>query len=368
MRKTAIILTLCMLALVSCGKADVAEDSNPLNIQKATVSVTTENEREEYKSPFGNIRSESSEVQTTKPAETTAADGDEIIVTAIRTGSAVLVKRTGVIPPSRGDVVIPYASNDVHVTKITTVKTTAVKTTAAKKTTGAKTTAQTTSTMTAATAAENPADVTNGDITCRVKEKGVEIIRNGKVVQLIEVDTEQMLNFYAEGITDPSTLINISDFDFDGYDDLFIPQNIGTSNTEGVYMHYNPESEQFETWEEMADIKTYVWVDTENQKLKTSVRGSAVDHEGWTYIWNDEKQLEMVESWIQYAADGNIFVSYFEYPDGVKTLVKREQHIYDENGNFVKAIEIPLDEEPTEAPTESPTEVPTEAPTEETTE
>ncbi len=366
MKKTAIILTLCMLALVSCGKADIVEENNPLNIQKATVNTTTANEREEYKSPFGNSHSESSEAQATAPAETTAPDGSAIIpVTTVRTGSAVLVKRTGVIPPSRGNVVIPYASNIVR-----TTKTTAAKTTAAKKTTVTKTTAQTSTTAVTTTA--NPAEVTNGDITCRVKENGVEIIRNGKVIQLIEVDTEQMLSFYKDGITDPSTLININDFDFDGYDDLYIPQNIGTLNTEGIYMHYNPESKQFETWEEMADIKTYVWLDTENQKLKTSVRGSAVDHEGWTYIWNDNKQLELVESWLQYAVDGNVFVDYFEYPDGEKTLVKREQHIYDEEGNFVKAIEVPLEEEPTEAPTEAPTEETTqettEEPTEETTE
>lgn len=363
MKKTAVILTLCMLVLVSCGKADVVEDSNPLNIQKATVNTTTTNEREEYKSPFGNSRSESSEVQITTPAETTVLEND-IPVTTVRTGSAVLVKRTGVIPPSRGNVVIPYASNVVHVTK-----TTAINTTIAKKTTVTKTMAQATSTTVVTTmATENPADVTNGDITCRVQENGVEIIRDGKTIQLIEINTEEMLYFYAESITDPSTLINIEDFDFDGYDDLFIPQNIGTLNTNGVYMHYNPETETFEEWEAMSEIKTYIFLDKENQKLKTSVRESASDHEGWTYIWNDNKQLELVESWLQYAVDGNIFVDYYEYPNGEKNLLRREQHIYDEDGHFVKTIEVPLEEETTEASTEAPTEVPTEAPTEETTE
>lgn len=356
MKKTAIILTLCMLAsLVSCGKADTVEDSKPLDIQKSTVNTTKESQ--EYESPFKNHSSEDSEPQTTTEISDITADGSMTISTVTtRTGAAVLVRRSTVaapnIPPSRGTVVIPYASNIVRATKTTAAKTTVTK---QKNTNVTQTAAKTSTVTTVVTTTTAPSDVTNGDIICRVQENGVEIIRDGKVVQLIEVDTESMLSFYAGGVYDPSTLITIKDYDFDGYDDLYIPQIIGTLNTDGIYMHYNPESKYFETWEELADIKTYIWID-DDKKLHTTVRGSAVEHENWTYIWNEDKQLKLTGSSLQYAVDEDVFIDYFEYPDGEKTLVRRERIILDDENNIIDTIEVPLNEEPTENPTEGTTE------------
>ncbi len=367
MKKTAIILTLCMLAsLVSCGKDELAEGNKPLNIQEATAGTTTTNEVEEYESPFkknpGNFT----------PHVTGAVTGDTAhngsITTAVRTGSAILVKRTGGavpnVPPSRGNVVIPYASNVVKPTKTTSEK--APETT--KKNTTKKRPNTTTTTVTT-TVTQNTADVTNGDITCRVTEKGVEIIRKGKVIQVIEVDTEQMLAFYKDDIIDPSTLINISDFDFDGYDDLFIPQEIGTLNTLGIYMHYNPETETFEDWEEMADINVCSQTDDDG-KLHTTVKNSALENTSRTYVWNEDKQLVLVESIVQYKFDDSseIYIDYFEYPDGVETLVKRERMLFDENNEYIGTEEVPLEQDTTEPPTEPPTEETTENSAEETTE
>ncbi|MDE5569868.1 MAG: hypothetical protein K2I82_04355, partial [Ruminococcus sp.] len=59
MKKTALILTLCIIAsLVSCGKADTVEETKPLDIQKSTVNTTKESQ--EYESPFKNNSSEDS--------------------------------------------------------------------------------------------------------------------------------------------------------------------------------------------------------------------------------------------------------------------------------------------------------------------
>lgn len=375
MKKTAVILTLCILAsLVSCGKADTVEESKPLNIQKATVSTTTK-ESQEYESPFKKNSSKNSEPQVTGivTGDITADGSFTLPVTTVRTGAAVLVKRTGIaapnIPPSRGNVVIPYASNVVKPTKTTAIKTTptTVKNTTVKRTGTTVTT--TTETVTTSTAINIP-DITNGDTLFRIQDNGVEVIRDGKLIQLIETDTKPFLDAYQNGtISSSATLITLGDYDFDGYDDLYIRQGgFETPNSYGVYMHYNPETKKFETWEELADIKTTIWIDEENQKLNTSVSGSAVDHESWTYIWNEDKQLQLVENSIQYAIEEDVFIDYFEYPDGEKTLVRREQVILDDEQNIIDTIEIPLVQDPTEAPTESPTEESTEAPTEETTE
>lgn len=372
MKKTTIILTLCMLvSLASCGKAETVEDSKPLNIQKATVNTTvTTKESQEYESPFKNHSSGNSEPQVTGTAtEDITTDGSFTLpVTTVKTGAAVLVKRTGIaapnISPSRGTVIIPYASNIVRTTKTTVAKNTATT----LKNTSTKRTGTTVSTVTT-TVTMNPSDVTNGDIICRIQDNGIEIISNGKVVQLIEMDIKSILDEYQDKIANPSTLITLKDYDFDGHDDLYIKQGgFATLNPYGVYMHYNPETQKFETWEQMSNIKTIIWVDEENQKLNTSVSGSAVDHESWTYIWNEDKQLQLVGNSLQYAVEEDVFIDYFEYPDGEKTLVRREQLILDDEQNIIDTIQIPLVQESTEAPTESPTEEPTENPTEETTE
>lgn len=368
MKKSAIILTLCMLAsLAGCGKADSVEESKPLNIQKSTVSTT---EQAEDKSDDENSDDETEPV-TEDNQETVTTDIMHIVddgtfsfpVTTVKTGESILVKRTGNVPPSispsRGTVVIPYASNVVRTTKTTAVRTTKAT---VRNTTTAKTgtTTSTTGAVTTAPAVQ-PSDVTNGDITCRVQAKGIEIIRKGKVIQLIETDTKSIFDEYADGMAvEPVTL---ADYDFDGYDDLYIKQGgFRTPNLYGVYMHYNPETKKFETWEQLSGINTVIWTDEKNQKLNTSVTGSAVDHESWTYIWNDDKQLQLIENSLQYAVEDDVFIDYFEYPDGVKTLVRREQLILDDEQNIIDTIQIPLVEEPTaEVTTEAETTTATKA-------
>lgn len=375
MKKTAIILTLCMLAsLVSCGKVDSTEESKPLNIQKSTVSTTTK-ESQEYESPFKKNSSET-QVTGTVTGNTTADGSFTLPVTTVKKGVEILVKRTGIaapnIPPSRGTVIIPYASNVVKPSKTTATKATptTVKNTTVKRTGTTVSTGKNTVTTAVTT---SPFDVTSGDTLFRIKDNGVEVIRDDKVIQLIETDTKPFLDAYQDGtISSSATLITLGDYDFDGYDDLYIRQGgFGTPNSYGVYMHYNPKTKKFETWEELADIKTTIWIDEENQKLNTSVSGSAVDHESWTYIWNEDKQLQLIENSIQYAVEEDVFIDYFEYPDGEKTLVRREQVILDDEQNIIDTIEIPLVQDPTEATTEvsteNPTEESTEKPTEETT-
>lgn len=369
MKKTTIILTLCMLvSLVSCGKADTVEDSNPLNIQKATISTTATKESQEYKSPFRNDdSSENSEPQVTGTATEDIADEGSFTfpVTTVKTGAAVLVKRTGIatpnIPPSRGNVVIPYASNVVRTTKTTIAKNTVttVKNTSIKKT--GTTVSADTNTVTTAVTTTSLFEIANNDTLFKIQDNGIEIIKDGKVVQLIETDIKSVLDKYQDKITASKSILTIKDYDFDGYDDLYVIQDgFGTPNPQGVYMHYNPETEKFETWEQMSDIKTIIWVDEENQKLNTSVSGSAIDHESWTYIWSEDKQLQLIGSSLQYAVEEDVFIDYFEYPDGDKTLVRREQIILDDEHNIVDTTEIPLVQDPTEEPTEITTEETTE--------
>lgn len=370
MKKSAIILTLCMTAvLVGCGKVETDNvDRNPLNIQKATGTVTaSKNPELEIPSEFQTATTAVTEQTAENTATSTTVSGNDMIrrtsTTATGTAAVNLVRRTTVavpnIAPSRGTVRIPAAS--------VPTKTTAVQTTGRTSTTNTDISTSTVPATSVITTTSEicPSDVTNGDITCKVTGKGVEIIRDGKVIQLIEADTEQMLDFYENGVTDVSTLINIEDFDFDGYDDLFIPQEIGALNTFGIYMHYNPETEAFEEWAEMADISVYGWTE-DDETLHTYAKDSAFENISKTYVWNKDNQLVLVNSKVQYQIDDspenqyNIYIDYFEYPDGAETLVKREKLLFNEKLEIVGTEEIPLEEQPTEPPT-------TEPPTEEVT-
>ncbi len=370
MKKSAIILTSCMASvLVGCGKTEKNSTSrNPLDIQKATGDVTAS------KNPELEIPSE---FQTKTPAETESSTKNAEIATTVsgstsnsgtlvtqtRTAAVNLVRRTTVavpnIPPSRGTVRIPAAS-------VPTKTTASFQTTIDKNTTtdsGKDTPVSSTSTTSVTTDNDMRAfDVTNGDILCRVLEDGVEISRNGKIIQLIETDTEEMLNSYAGGIIDASSLININDFDFDGYDDLFIPQQIEALNTFGIYMHYNPKTEVFEEWPEMAVISVCGWTE-DDCTLHIYAKDNDFENQSRTYVWNEEKQLVLINSKIQYRIDDkpenqyNIYIDYFEYPDNVETIVKREKLLFNENLEIVGTEEISLDEYPTEPPVvEPPTE------------
>ena len=374
MKKSAIILTLCMTAiLVGCGKVETdSADINPLDIQKVTGNVTaSKNPELEIPSEFQTETTAENEQSTENTATTVTTvsgniSGSVTSTTETRTAAVNLVRRTTVavpnIAPSRGTVRIPVAS----VPTKTTVQTVKTNVTGKNTTTGSGvSTSTTTESISSTTNETHPSNVTNGDIICSVLEKGVEITRNGKIVQLIEVDTEQMLDFYADGIINVSTLINIHDFDFDGYDDLFIPQEIGALNTFGIYMHYNPKTEAFEEWAEMTDISVYSWTE-DDQTLHTYIKDSDFENESRTYVWNAEKQLVIISSKIQYQFDDkpenqyNIYIDYFEYPDNTETLVKREKLLFNENLEIVGTEEISLNEPTTEPPT-------TEPPTEETT-
>lgn len=330
MKKTAFILTLCILAsLASCGKDEESTESKPLNIQKATIS-TTENPEDEEPTTEETESTTKSSKKTTKKVRTTTTSTDETVSTT-KTGTVNIVKRTTVaapnVSPNRGTGRIPTASN----TKKTTATTTQTTTTTAKPHFGFR----------------------NGDISCLIRENGVEVSQKDKENQFIEIDTSSMIEYYQtedyhNGKAKKSALINIADFDFDGYNDLYIPQFIGTPNSFGVYMHYNPDTEKFESWEELSDIKLFFNIN-DDKTLTSHCHISAVEYEQKTYKWNDEKKLEIIKLKRQYRPEDSedVFIDYFEYHDDEETLVRREKLILDDENNIIDTEEIPLNQETT---------------------
>ena len=90
-----------------------------------------------------------------------------------------------------------------------------------------------------------------------VTENKVELKLNKKVVQTIELDYSPIREY-----------ISADDFDFDGYTDIFIPSE--HSGISGTYYRYNPETEQFEEWDELNEFGYKLTVTPDNTLTDTS--------------------------------------------------------------------------------------------------
>lgn len=174
-----------------------------------------------------------------------------------------------------------------------------------------------------------------------VTENGVEFFRGSEIVQIIEGQFLEELSIYLPERSPESFLI-FEDYDFDGYNDLFIPSLIGRPNIPGVYYRFNPETSLFEEWDEMKQIGLSVSVDREKSELKSSSVSSAIDHKSLTYKWNNDK-LVLTERQVQYMDpnEQQIYIDTFEY-DGNENekLIKREKAILDDNKNWLGTEEI----------------------------
>lgn len=341
MKKTAILLALCMTALSGCGRVDsvdVDSDLKPFEIEKTT---------SEADAP------ETAEIPSA--AVTTASDENQPGVTTAKTGAVNLIKRTGVVTaakrtatPSRGTVRVPSRPNNNTQrpagTTVAATVTTAVVTSIATVTEPPKTTIPD---------SENPAVVVRDDMTCRVGENSISVTYKGEPVQNIQISTDFMLNAYANGYTDPSVLLNINDYDFDGHYDLFVPQSSDDYNTYGTYLRFNPETNVFEEWSAINGISTSTLTAAEDGTLTSNVKTNGTEYEEKTYKWQvvneetGEKQLTLIRKKKQFLLDTaspyDIYIDYYEYTNGIEEVVKREKHIYDENNQYIGVEEIPIE-------------------------
>ncbi len=341
MKKKAILLSLCMAMLTGCGRVDSVDVETITHFE---VEKTTE-EGDTVEFPEVATGADGEAIVTT-----TAAESKSTGVTTTRTIKVNLVKRTGVVKATAAPIKRTNSRPSVRTSTRTVVATTAVLTSGA--TTSAVSTSASTTAVTTTTPAENSFIVTgeNG-MTCNVAENNIiSVSMNGEPVQNIEFDTSFMMDSYTNGLTDPKYRVNICDLDFDGNYDLFIPNGSDDYNVYGKYLRYNPTTMLFEEWEALSGITTYEKSSDADKTITAVLRKDEVGYEEKTYSWNvvDEelgtKELRIVSVKEQYrGADNNIYIDYSEFIDNVKTLVKREKHLYDENGEFVGVQEVPLE-------------------------
>lgn len=104
----------------------------------------------------------------------------------------------------------------------------------------------------------------------------------GETVQKIEVDFSAI---------DDKSSVKFADYDFDGYDDLFIRMKNGTMFSNGTYYRFVPDIGLFEKWDEMNKIGREMIVDTETSTLREKSLNDDYWLEYFDYKWEDNKLI-----------------------------------------------------------------------------
>ncbi|MDD7185511.1 MAG: hypothetical protein SPE43_06670 [Ruminococcus sp.] len=164
----------------------------------------------------------------------------------------------------------------------------------------------------------------------RLNQSGIEVSKKGEFIQLIE--TDYLENYPPYFDTSPEMHFSFNDYNFDGYEDFFIPSSFETPNVSGVYYTYNAGTGLFEECEELNRIGLLMSAD--KNSLECCITGINSGYEDTVYKWENDK-LKPVSREVQYEKDENglIYIDTFNYDsDGNENLLKREQLILSDDG------------------------------------
>ena len=181
----------------------------------------------------------------------------------------------------------------------------------------------------------------------KITKCGIEVYEkyDDEPLQILSIDPDftpnpDWLYEMNEKYNDPYHLIHVNDFDFDGYDDISVQVYLGATNATFQYYRYNPETQQFENWNELNSLYYGVQIDMENKTLSVHSKSSAVDADDTVYKWFGDV-LVPVSAEKRYWNGADIFKDYIEYDEnGNEMVVKREKQIYDDDGSLISATDI----------------------------
>lgn len=137
-----------------------------------------------------------------------------------------------------------------------------------------------------------------------VTENSVNAMRDGKVLQSFENNTIYNHSLSGERHIPPEKYLDTSDFDYDGYEDLFIPETAD----KGTYYRFNPDTEQFEDWDELNKIGSPMYIQNKNDRHLRQY--NIQDSETFLYEWNGDKLLLSQREFTK--DDGQSYVEYFD--------------------------------------------------------
>lgn len=322
--KKIIPLVFCLLMLCSCGKRDkISENDNPIG---DTTTIHTESETKNT-------------TENNVSAQTTIAKAEDVKVTLVSTGPPRSKKiYTGaVVTVFHGpNILVPDFGEDYNV--YGTVSPVPV----------AEVPATTVEALIDPTLEpENPIipiepntepaapDMPYSDqssLTYEIFDNYISVLRDGKEIQTLSADTIAAKTLIIQGEYTQEELIIRTDFDFDGYADLFFTESVGPLYTVGRYFRYDASTGMYNEWQPLNNIGYLATVNT-NGTLSVHMRDGAADYEDRTYSWYGQA-LMLVHMDKQYTtASGEIYLDHYDYSSGMGTLYSREQYV---DGSYIE--------------------------------
>lgn len=188
-----------------------------------------------------------------------------------------------------------------------------------------------------------------------VDDNCVNVMRDGNVLQTIDtIDLKALLRDKVGDDSRPEKFLSIEDYDFDGYDDLYIPtgldvnplseMTIRTRAATGEFYHFDPVSEMFTPWEELNTIGVPLILHEEEETLFSfAYDPENKSSESKMYYW-DNGALCLSEWKYQYPHDApdTKHGKYCDYYDSDGTLIKRIYRYYDQNKNETIEEEVAI--------------------------
>ena len=153
----------------------------------------------------------------------------------------------------------------------------------------------------------------------------------GELHQQLEVDIETP----SDNIKD---IVITLDYDGDSYYDIAVRTYVGDKNTYYRYFHYNSKTDYFEEWQKLDNLNYFV--SPYGNELSVFQKISDLEYEINNYVWENDS-LVLIRKEKQYLDDILVFKDYIEYDNlGNETLIKRENLVYDENGNLIFVTDL----------------------------
>ncbi|MDE6789772.1 MAG: hypothetical protein K2J47_10705 [Ruminococcus sp.] len=180
------------------------------------------------------------------------------------------------------------------------------------------------------------------EVNFKALGKEVQIIGNDGIIQILEcnyiADTEKIIT---------------EDFDFDGFDDLFISMERGAMFAPGTYFRFNPETELYEKWDMLNEIGCEMIADTESKTLKLRNNSSSYWLEYFVYKW-ENGNIVLCEHDI--SETGEKMLIYSVDSHGNETFTEEiaiMENMSETTETTIETVTTPL----TEAATESPSNI-----------
>ncbi len=159
--------------------------------------------------------------------------------------------------------------------------------------------------------------------TFSIFSNGVNVYQGDEILQTILCDTEGLYKVNSEA---PESFITVSDWNFDGYDDFFIPEKLFTPNIPGRYYIFDPQNGVFKESEVLNEMRILTKACPDSCTIIKQIVSSCIYHEDSTYCW-DNGSLKLIKKAVQYdAGPDGILIDTFSYDNnGIESLVKREK-------------------------------------------